>query len=160
VPDSNANSRCLLINMSEKILNVPCIFVLGYGENDSIHKMIINDYEQFATEIQTGQVTPIENIQQSTLSPGDFICLGQFSFLLQKLKKSDDHLINTLEIRAVAFFGATDKPIGAYRRFSVKSKHGKLIVSPNGLKTKQMVSYLQKRKIKGWINDCLNEDSD
>ncbi|MBP1908503.1 hypothetical protein [Methanolobus bombayensis] len=160
VPDSSGNSRCLLINMSEKILNVPCIFVLGYGENDHIYKMIVSDYEQFATEIQTGQVTPIENIQQSTLSPGDFICLGRFSSLLHKLKKSDDYPINILEIRVVAFFGAMDKPIGAYRRFYIKSKNEQLIIAPNRLNTKQMISFLQKRKIKGWIDDCLKSESE
>ncbi len=160
VPDSKASSRCLLINMSEKILNVPCIFVLGYGDNDNIYNMVVSDYEQFATEIQTGQVTHIENIQQSTLSPGDFICLGHFSSLLQKLKKTDDDPINTLEIRVVAFFGAMDEPIGAYRRFSIRSKYDQLIIAPDELKTKQMISFLQKRKIKAWIYDCLKEDSD
>ncbi|APH39459.1 hypothetical protein [Methanohalophilus halophilus] len=98
--------------MSEKILNVTCVFVIGYGEKRSIYKKI-TDYEQFTTETQTGQITHIKSIQERPLYPGDLICLGRFDSLLQKLENSENEPIHNLEIRVVAFFGARDEPIGA-----------------------------------------------
>ncbi|ADE36573.1 hypothetical protein [Methanohalophilus mahii] len=148
--------------MSEKILNVTCVFVVGYGEKRSIYKKKITDYEQFTTETQTGQITHIKSIQERSLYPGDLICLGRFDSLLQKLENTDNDPIRSLEIRVVAFFGARDEPIGAYRRFLVHSEQGGFIrqISPNGLKTEQMTTFLQRREIGYWIQDCLNEEPD
>jgi hypothetical protein len=89
--------------MSEKILYVPCVFLVGYGEKVSIYKKKITDYKQFTTETQTGQITHIKSIQERPLYPGDVICLGRFDSLLQKLENSENDSIYSLEIRVVAF---------------------------------------------------------
>ncbi|ATU08108.1 hypothetical protein [Methanohalophilus portucalensis] len=161
-PGSRANSLCLLTNMSEKILNVTCVFVVGYGEKGSTYKKKITDYEQFTTETQTGQITHIKSIQERPLYPGDLICLGRFDSLLQKLENSESDQIHKLEIRVVAFFGARDEPIGAYRRFLIHTEQEGFIrqIIPNGLGTEQMTTFLQKREIGYWIQDCLNEEPD
>jgi len=148
--------------MSEKILYVPCVFTVGYGEKKSIYKNKINDYEQFTTEAQTGQITQIKSIQERTLYPGDLICLGRFDSLLHKLGNSENDSIYSLEIRIIAFFGAKDEPIGASRRFLVHTDQEGLTrqIIPNSLGTKQMTSFLQRREVGNWIQDCLNEKPD
>ncbi|TGC11011.1 hypothetical protein [Methanolobus halotolerans] len=153
------NSLCLLTNLSEKMMDVTCIFAVGYGKNNKVYKKKIEDYGQFDTNKQIEQS---QSIQRRNFSHGSRICVGKFNSLLQKLNLSDISSIEKLEIRVVAFFAYKDEAIGASRFFSVKSKQDGSIVqiTPENLKTKQMRSFLQKRKIRNWTEDCFNEDVD
>lgn len=162
-PGGSANARCLLVNMSSGPLNVACVTAVAYVDGTAI-KLQIDDYEHVASDVTDDQKERIATLsKQGPINSGDFLSLGTFGDLLQKFKsigKQGSNKIEELEVRAVAFFGAQDEPIGATRRFLVEHNGTETQLKPTTLHTQQLHSWLQRRRVNTWLQECIALEHD
>lgn len=161
-------SSCLLINMSQEPIHVVCIMVLGTLGKESVLRQV-TDYRHVALSEQApSQWQGI--IKQGPMQPGGYMLLGTFSTLIghlaeefeaeglpkRTLRKGDGTpVVETLEVRVIAMYGPEDRPIGAYRRFSLELMNGQVLVTPMMPFTKQLANRFERRLASRWLNDCL-----
>lgn len=162
-PGAAPDARCLLVNMSSGPLNVSCVVAVAHVDGTAV-KMQIDDYEHVAADITDDQKERIATLaKQGPVASGDFLSLGTFDELLQNFSSVSEKRIGEieeLEIRAVAFFGAQDKPIGATRRFLVKQNGAETQLKPKTLHTEQLHSWLQRRRVDSWLQECIELEQD
>jgi hypothetical protein len=166
-PNMAKDSLCLLINMSERLINVVSIIVYGFAHNQEVC-MEITDYMKLkeSDEINEELKTDIRSLlKQGPLATGEFIVVGQFDGIIENLstklveKDKEFPYFHRLEVRVIVFHGRENRPIGAYRGFQIeKGASDKIRIKPSALHTKQMISFWQRKKVNTWIKTCV-EDS-
>lgn len=163
-PDLEQHSMCLVINMSREVLNVAAIMVVGYS-CQNIYKRKILDYEQFSRNWQANTSQEWRSLlKQGPLEVGGFLVLGSFESILREVASSDCHprmgknaseSIHTLEIRAIAFFGSENDPLGVYRAFNIAPKPEGLYIRPQTFKTQHLTSLRQRHIVRQWLQDYI-----
>jgi hypothetical protein len=162
---SSPKSVLLLVNMSEKTINVVSVSARGFTSDGALH-CELNDYFHFSQSGRTFK--DMENtIRQGPVPPGDYIFLGEVSDILNRLKQNgasnpapgEENLsdpshpapaIHTLELRVILMHGADDRVFGARRRYSVDASESAMEVTPLSFCTDQLTSRRQRREILGW----------
>lgn len=161
-------SSCLLINMSQEPVHVVCIMVMGTIGEETVLRQV-TDYQQVPLREKAHSEWQ-SIIKQGPIQPGGYMLVGTFNTLIDSLAEELDEeelpkrvlrkedgtpVVETLEVRIIAMYGPEDRPIGAYRRFTLKLKDGKVIVQPELPFTKQLTNRVERRMASRWLNDCL-----
>lgn len=156
-PDTQLDSVCLVINMSQNMVNVVCIIAAGSGAQGEWKKEI-TDYRHFsAGDTDEREIKFL--LKQGPISPGNYIHLGSF----QKLSGIDntenfsgvEPPIDSLEIRVVAYFANDSVPMGACRKFFVRRRNEKICLVPDTRHTIQLRSFWRRRKVRKWLDEIF-----
>ena len=166
-PDMSIESLCLIINMSERLINIVAVISSGFINNIEVCTEITDYQKMIKPENTDNNENDIRSLmKQGPLSPGEFLVAGKFDKIIRSLAKKLDNYDNDytfpffekIEIRFVIFYGQQHKLVGAYRTFIIESSDDKEIkVKPFDLHTKQMLSYWQRKKVNSWINRCVKD---
>jgi hypothetical protein len=160
-------SSCLLVNMSKQPIHVLCVMMAARTENDEVTMRITNSTR--VSPVQTSHKKVQDLIKQGPLPTGYFLDLGSFQEMLERvnLVAAQDpaaeeapgetlrRQVHEVEIRVIALHGAYQDPIGAVRSFRVAIDGEELSFQPDMLLTKQMVSRVERRRVRRWLVACL-----
>lgn len=158
------DSLCLVSNMSAESIYVQHIVaVLEYSGREL--QLDISDFQQASGE------GPEYSTHQGPLGSGDYLHVGSFNNLLQRVADAFDiemsgfHPKNGLrfdaiEIRLIAVYGPEDSPIGARRRFLLRdSGDDDYSIIPDSLDTKRLTSKRERRMIRGWMRKLATHET-
>ena len=139
------NARCLLTNMSSEALYVSSVQVLLHADEDTAIKPV--------TDVQDAEEPTPERrneTKQGALKSSESRDIGSFDDLIRQA--FGDSAIQPeagcrITVEVVALYGPEDLPIGARRTFLLQDRLGALHVEGEKLKTDQLRSKRQRRKL-------------
>ncbi|PCC98680.1 hypothetical protein [Halopseudomonas pelagia] len=162
------DALCIVSNMSQEAIYVEYIIATLKTSLGSV-TMDVTDFEQHPTEErengagerQTVAVTPTnirENTRQGPLLSGEFMHIGTFSGLVQRLARQggipmqgnspeEDIQLESLTIELIALYGPEPKPVSARRDFIIDSSKYGGTLTPASWRTRQSISFLQRRRL-------------
>nr|WP_298412077.1 hypothetical protein [uncultured Halomonas sp.] len=159
------DALCIVSNMSAESIFIEYII----AELETSEGTITMDVTDFDQEYEEGDEerqqhssspgTVRENTRQGPLGSGDFLHVGTFSNLLERLArdegiKMDGHrpqgelTFKHLTIRLIGVYGPEDMPIGAERSFELFTNEDFRSLTPNSWDTKRLSSFRQRRKLR------------
>ncbi len=159
-PDNDLDSVCLVINMSQHIINISSIYVIAETPQNKV-QFRITDYRRFSSDDYAGQKLKYL-LKQGPLESGAFTLLGTFKDLVSKAAQSvqadegteqTEEKITRLEIRVIFFSGAESKPVAARRGFIIRRDGGRTAVHPEIMNTDQMDSFRQRKIARRWFDE-------
>ncbi|HEX7004912.1 MAG TPA: hypothetical protein VF168_12075 [Trueperaceae bacterium] len=158
-------SHCLLVNLSQDVIHVQCVRAVSVSaEGESAVPLGADADLTHATEL--GPVELENTIRQGPLRQGDFIRLGSFEEILEKvvgaspaeghewLGPNDVPNIKRIEIRVTAVYGRSDRSVGASRRFELVTRDDLLKVRPMDTYTTQLYKRRDRKRAEQWLKLC------
>ncbi len=155
-PDMDIDSKCMIINLSQNIINIANVRLTGEWSDKHI-SIEISDYRRYSSEELATQEKKLLN--QGPLKSGGYIQLGSFEELVSRMEDENggESIIREgkgrLELRVLFFAGTSSRPLGARRCFSIISEGKKMIAKPETLDTIQMSSLRQRMIVKSWLKE-------
>jgi hypothetical protein len=163
------DTHCLLVNLSQDIIHIQCVRAAAVGTNGENSLPLGSGLSGLSDERELGPLELENVIRQGPLAQGQFLRLGSFEEILEKLVnqtpgEEEQWLgaaaaagVSTVEIRVAAVYGDSDRSVGARRRFRLESRGDSLRVRPVDTYTEQLFSRRQRRLAERWLRQCLED---
>lgn len=148
----HAGAACLLINMSPGVVHVASVMVAGHGATRRVVREV-TDERRFTLEDESSKRTE-RVMKQGPLASGEFLSLGRFDDLLERVQPEDEAL-EEIEVRAVLMHSATEQPVGVRRRFRLVEADGHERVHPVTWSTEQLTGWRQRRTVRRWLEQSM-----
>jgi len=155
------NSVCLLSNLGREIVHVLGVLVVIETAERRYFKRLASRQPIELHEYGHARVQDL--VKQGPLPSGYFLALGTFGDILDLPDAEDDEEeaedypavedIQALEVRVAAIHAAYDEPIGAVRRFEVKSTRPRIV--PATPLTDVLYDRRERRRVLRWLNDWV-----
>lgn len=157
-------SHCLLVNLSQEVIHVQCVRAAAVGK-ESESSLPLGSVADSAKDLGPLELENV--IRQGPLAQGQFILLGSFEEILERLVDQSPeegrqwlssaamHGVHTVEIRVAAIYGESAGSVGARRRFLLNAKEEELGVRPANLYTEQLYTRRKKKIAEQWLRQCL-----
>nr|WP_299243530.1 hypothetical protein [uncultured Halomonas sp.] len=167
------DALCIISNMSAESIFIEYI-IADLETSEGTITMDITDFDQEYEEGDEDREqrssslgTVSENTRQGPLASGDFLHIGTFSHLIERLARDEgiemdghrpkgDLRFQHLTIRLIGVYGPEDMPIGAERSFELFTDDDYDTVTPNSWDTKRLSSFFQRRKLRKLMQE-LND---
>jgi hypothetical protein len=159
-PDTGLDSLCIIVNLGQQMINLVAVTAVAHTDDGRIAREI-TQYRRTSSDWDNDwQLRSV--LKQGPLASGEPLHLGSFQEIL------DDMAIRvedrdggdgaggeksfTLEIRGIFYVGSRAEPIGFQRFFTIDRQAERAQVVPTTLKTVQLVTFWQKKRVKHWLN--------
>lgn len=162
------SSLCLISNMSAEPMFINQLVVLIETSRGPL-QLDVTDIRQSMDEDVPPDLAIHQTTHQGPLRSGDFIHIGTFQGMLRRVAELNgieldghrplgDWQFHTLEIRAVAFYGPERHPLGVLRRFRLGDlTQSECRLVPEKLFTQQLLSRQERRRVRAWLDESLND---
>lgn len=155
-------SRCLISNMSSEAIYVESI--VASVEYDGKHaSAAVTDLEDLGDDQVAAD--PKKSTRQGPLASGDYMDVGDFGDLLDRVRRSDGELQAigeagewagaALELQVIATYGAEKLLVAGRRVFDLVDDRGEARPRPRELATEQVTSGRQRRRLARMLRQHL-----
>jgi hypothetical protein len=135
------HSRCLITNMGRMpIYVISLIGKLRVGQRAI--NLQLTDLQEQPGDLGNN---PLSKMQQGSLETGEYLNIGHFDEIIERMLHASDEAeteitdVNEVELTVVAFHGWEKLPVGAVRRFEIKSRSENLHeIAPMNVATEQI----------------------
>ncbi len=152
-PNNSIDSLSLVVNMSEKLINVVSIILVGYND-EKVEYAEVSDYWKMENINEQNSSDIRSFLKRGPLASGEYIVIGSFRKLLDNLnkQKKEETDFHRIEIRIAMLHSKENMPIGATRSFDInKTEGGHFNITPSTFHTKQMITFWERKKVSSWF---------
>lgn len=161
-------SLCLISNMSAEPMFISQLVVSVETSRGPL-QVDVTDIRQSMEDDVSPDLAIHQTTHQGPLRSGEFIHIGTFQGMLRRVAELNgieldghrpigDWQFHTMEVRAVAFYGPERHPLGVLRRFRLgDSNEAECRLVPETPSTQQLISWKDRRKVRGWLAESLKE---
>ncbi|GAA5110197.1 hypothetical protein [Alloalcanivorax gelatiniphagus] len=165
----DVNALCIISNMSAEAVFVEHILA-RLETRDGVFLEDVTEleqaYQQGDEQDQRRAPSLRESTRQGPLNSGDFLHIGAFREVIQRVLKGHDlpagedgdpRGLQALTIQVVAIYGSDDMPIGVERRFVVRdTDRGRMLV-PDTWDSKRLTRRRQRRRLRDLMEELRKE---
>lgn len=155
-------SRCLISNMSSEAIYIESI--VASVERDGKHaSAAVTDLEDLGDDQLAAD--PKKSTRQGPLGSGDYMDVGDFGDLLDRVRRTDGELQSAgeardwvgagLELQVIATYGSEKLLVAGRRGFDLVEDRGEVRPRPRELATEQVTSRRQRRRIAKMLRQHL-----
>lgn len=162
---------CLISNMSSEPIFLEHI-IATLHTNKGMMTQDMADYESDHQTSEDGEAdsTTTRGSRQGPMLSGSFSHIDSFRQILYRLCRrhdielkgdnpADDTVFHFLDIRVIAIYGSEDHPIGATRRFKLKSQgDDTFTLTPVEIDTQRYASRISRWRVRQWIRTLNNAE--